>query len=352
MTHATGSGPADRTVAAPVVESLAGVEDPAMRRRAFLSRLAGLDPEAAAAFLNGIIALSIERHRSAAALVPLVADLRTLTDALGQRPMGAILDAARRTGRAGLVRLLTAQAARRGYDDSPEGGDDQSGPSGLPLGWRTQLGRTGSRDTMDRLVYDQQPRVIENLLTNPRCTEREVVRIAAHRPTSARILAVVFRHPRWVQRYQVKRALALNPYAAPAQAIGLLPSLLTQDLEAIAGDQTLHRDVAAAAATLLVARGSRTADAPPPAALLLPDETLPEPMADEEDGGVIEASEELKAALAEALKDIEGVEAMVEAAGEAAAKGRPEDDPALPADRPAEANEHEPRRPSRDTDRD
>ncbi len=323
MTRITGSGSSDRELAAPLVESLAGVGEAALRRRAFLSRLAGLEPGAAAALLSGIVELSVERHPGAAALVPLVADLRTLTDALGQKFMAAIVSVARQTGRGGLLRLLTAQTAKRAYDGTPEAGSS-SGPSSLPLGWRTQLGRTGSRDTMDRLLYDQQPGVIENLLKNPRCTEREVVRIAAHRPTSAKVLAVVFRHPRWVQRYQVKRALALNPYAAPAQAIGVLPSLLTQDLELIARDETLHRDVASAAATLLAARGVGTPPPPDPEpALPSPDERAGETPYDAEDGGVIEVSDELKAALEAALEDIEAVEALVEAAGEAAAKGRP-----------------------------
>lgn len=328
MTRARRSGPTDRERAAPLVESLAGVEDAALRRRAFLARLGGLEPDAAAGFLNGIVELSVERHAGAAALVPLVADLRTLTEALGQKAMAAIVQVARATGRGGLVRLLAAQAARRSYDDTPEAGGS-SGPSSLPLGWRTQLGRTGSRDTMDRLVYDQEPGVIENLLKNPRCTEREVLRVAAHRPTSAKVLAVVFRHPTWSQRYPVKRALALNPYAAPAQAIGLLPSLLTQDLELIARDETLHADVSRAAATLLAARGVGVAPLPEPEPVLpSPDEGAGEALHEAEDGGVVEASAEMKAAVEAALKDIEAVEALVEAAGEAAARrpttGEPE----------------------------
>lgn len=328
MTDGSGSGSADRDAARPLVESLAGLPDAVLRRRTFLSRLGGLDPAAAAALLNGIVELSIERHAGAAALVPLVADRRALTEALGQKALAAIVGVAQRTGRGDLLRLLTTRAARRGYDDTPESGSS-SGPSSLPLGWRTQLGRTGSRDTMDRLLYDQEPGVIESLLSNPRCTEREVVRIAAHRPTSARVLAVVFRHPRWGQRYQVKRALASNPYAAPTQSIGLLPSLLTQDLELIARDETLHRDVASSAAALLAARGvgapplrePEPEATPPP-----PDDGAGETPYDVEDGGVIEASDELKAALEAALKDIEAVEALADAAGEAAAKGGPPGD--------------------------
>ncbi|HEY8369415.1 MAG TPA: hypothetical protein VIM86_08900 [Thermodesulfobacteriota bacterium] len=315
----------DRTLARDVVDALAAVASFEMRGRAFLARLSGLEATEVAALLNGVVQLAVDRYRPAAALAPFVGDLRGLAEALGQERMAAVVDAARETGRGDLLRLLTSRTARRTYD-GPHDGGSTSGPASLPLGWRTQLGRTGSRDTLDRLLYDQQPRVIENLLRNPRCTEREVVRIAAHRPTSASVLAVVFRHPKWIQRYRVRRALAFNPYAAPSQSIGLLPSLLTQDLELIARDETLHHDVVSAAAALLAARGIGAPPprptAPPPFPLS-PDDGAGETPYDEEDGGTIEASPELKAALEAALRDIEAVEAMADAAGEAAAKGGP-----------------------------
>jgi hypothetical protein len=243
----------DRAAAREAVESLTGIEDPALRRGALLARLAAMAPEAGAALLNGLMELAVDRHPAAAALAPLLADVRQVTAVLGQRRMAALLAAARDSGRHGVVRVLTTQIARRA-SDGPEAQPERTTMDHVPLGWRKQLGRTGSRDVLDRLVYDQQPSVIETLLANPRTTEREVVRIVAHRPTSAAILAVVFRHPRWIARYTVKRALALNPYTIPAQAIGLLPSLLSQDLELIADDETLHEDVSSAAGNLLAAR--------------------------------------------------------------------------------------------------
>ncbi len=253
MAHHTDPEEGNRAAAREAVESLSGIEDPALRRGALLARLAAATPEVGAALLSGLMELAADRHPTAAVLVPLLADLRQVTAVLGQRRMAALLVAARDSGRHGVVRLLTAQSARRA-SDGPEAEPERAAMDHVPLGWRKQLGRTGSRDVLDRLVYDPQPSVIENLFANPRLTEREVVRIAAHRPTSAAILAVVFRQPRWIARYAVKRALALNPYTAPAQAIGLLPSLLSQDLELIAADETLHRDVSSAAADLLAAR--------------------------------------------------------------------------------------------------
>lgn len=252
-----GTPPALDARAAPearaAIEALAAIEDVTLRRGALLARLAGLDAAAAAALLDGLLALAAARHPTAQEALVLLADTRGVAAALGQPRMAAILEAARDAGRTELVRLLAGKPGRR-TGDGPEAEPERTSMDHLPLGWRKQLGRTGSREVLDRLLYDQQPSVIENVLANPRLTETEVVRIAAHRPTSAAILAVLFRHPRWLARYRVKRALALNPYTPPAQAVGLLPSLLTQDLELVAADETLHADVASAARSLLAAR--------------------------------------------------------------------------------------------------
>lgn len=235
------------------IAALAAIEDASLRRGALLARLGGLAPDAAAHLLDGLLALAAQRVPGAQEAVLLLADTSGVAAALGQSRMAAILEAARDAGRIEVVRLLLERRSRR-TGDGPDAQPERTSMDHVPLGWRKQLGRIGSRDVLDRLLYDQQPSVIENLLANPRLTEREVVRIAAHRPTSAAILAVVFRHPRWLARYRVKRALALNPYTAPAQATSLLPSLLTQDLETVAADETLHPDVAAAARALLAAR--------------------------------------------------------------------------------------------------
>jgi hypothetical protein len=252
----------DRAAAREAADGLLGIEDPAFRRGALVRRLVALAPPEAAGFLNGLLQLAEERHAGAAALVPLLADVEELAAAIGHNAMAAILEAARDGGRPAVVRLLTSSVPRTAAAAGTD--PDRPGRDALPLGWRTQLGRTGSRDTMDRLLYDPDPRVIENLLRNPRCTEREAVRIAAHRPTSPAVLSVVFRDPRWSVRYTVRRALAFNPHTTPAQAIGLLPLLLTQDLALAASDETLHREVVAAAERLLEARGAVTARPAPP----------------------------------------------------------------------------------------
>ena len=75
--------------------------------------------------------------------------------------------------------------------------------------------------------------MIRNLLDNSRLTEQDVVRIAATRPTSAKVLEAINEHPKWTHRRRVKKAIVLNPHTPPALAIRLLAFMKFQDLEQI-----------------------------------------------------------------------------------------------------------------------
>lgn len=100
----------------------------------------------------------------------------------------------------------------------------------LPLGVRRAAARSTDRFVLDRLVHDRNPRVIEVLLDNPRLVERDVVKIAAMRPTRPEVLEVVARHRRWSSRYRVRKALACNPYTPAPLVRQLVPTLMCQDV--------------------------------------------------------------------------------------------------------------------------
>lgn len=97
-------------------------------------------------------------------------------------------------------------------------------------GERTAAARGRNRETLDRLMHDRDPRVITALLDNPRITERDVIRIAAMRPTAPDVLERIAAHTRWSGRYRVRKALAFNPCTPTPLARLLLPTLLRQDL--------------------------------------------------------------------------------------------------------------------------
>jgi hypothetical protein len=63
------------------------------------------------------------------------------------------------------------------------------------------------------------------------------------RPTSAAILQLVASHNRWGRLYRVRKAVAFNPATPLAVSRPLLPTLLRQDLTALAGSQVLSEEL-------------------------------------------------------------------------------------------------------------
>jgi hypothetical protein len=131
------------------------------------------------------------------------------------------------------------------------GGPKANPHHGATAGERTAAARRTDRLVLDRLLHDRDPRVVAALLDNPRVTERDVVRIAAMRPTVPEIPERIAQHPRWAQRYDVRKALAFNPSTPPAVATQLLPTLLRQDLQALADSGALSPAIREAVRALL-----------------------------------------------------------------------------------------------------
>lgn len=121
----------------------------------------------------------------------------------------------------------------------------------LPLGLRRAAARQQNRLVLDRLLHDRNPKVVTLLLDNPRIIERDVIKIAAMRPTAAAVLEAVAGHPRWSSRYRVRKALACNPCTPAPIARRLMPTLLRQDLRTVAGTRGLDPELKAFAQKLL-----------------------------------------------------------------------------------------------------
>lgn len=100
----------------------------------------------------------------------------------------------------------------------------------LPLGTRKWKARLHDRNLLSRLVHDPDPGVVAILLTNPRITEANVLRVASARPTKPEILLAVVRSPRWLPRTEVLRALVQNPYTPLPARVALLPLLTRSEL--------------------------------------------------------------------------------------------------------------------------
>lgn len=154
---------------------------------------------------------------------------------------------------------------------------EESGPENphleISLGARKAAARNtrfnnANRDTLDRLLRDRNPAVVRLLLQNSRVIERDVVRMAAQRPGNPACLQAIADHPRWAQRYAVRKALACNPRTPHPVAERLMRTLMRQDLRFIAGTSNLPERVRSEAKRAL----NESAGAPPkrkkPAAIL------------------------------------------------------------------------------------
>lgn len=117
----------------------------------------------------------------------------------------------------------------------------------LTLGERKSLARRPPAELLPKLLADPHPDVIRNLLSTPRLTEEEVVRVATRRPGRSEVLAEIARHPRWCQRARVRFSLVMNPATPPETAIAMVALLLRRELREVASQAALHPAVRAAA---------------------------------------------------------------------------------------------------------
>lgn len=146
-----------------------------------------------------------------------------------------------------LVRLLLSP------QDTPVPGAGKLLPVALPgrpditLGERKSLARTRDRLLIDRLLRDPDSSVLTILLANPYLTEADAIRLAARRPTTADAQRTIFRTQRFRVRYDVRKALILNPYTPTDLAAQLVGLLTKPDLEQVERDAKLAETVRASA---------------------------------------------------------------------------------------------------------
>lgn len=236
-----------------LVESLSSVPEARMRAYLLAQRLSLLEPEKAALVLD-----SIYRRAPAPGLEVIKAvlvDPSGVLEALGEERKRLIYLASLQMGLKRVSRLFTNlppyKAGLGGYDKEEEGEMEL-----ITLGERRAMAKGWIKDKLDRLLSDPDPKVISNLLDNPRVTEVELLKIASKRPNSPEILRLISTHRRWGLRYNIKKALVQNPYTPPRISMGLLEFLFVQDLKEIAGDGSLHPQVRDIAKGLLDKKGS------------------------------------------------------------------------------------------------
>ncbi len=244
--------------AKPFAHEITLLPDARIREAKVLERLRELPVDAVAELLHDLVRLVEEDDEEARIALPFCVGLTRFEKQLGYEWLAQLYVTADGKGYEDVKRLLaTSEVSKKPRRD----GREQNEFVEKTLGERKELARTTrDRDLIDRLLFDRNPEVVRMLLGNPRVIERDVVKIAAMRPTSPAILDVVLHHPKWSARYLVRKALALNPYLPANNAISLLPLLLAQDLRQAAESTELAGSIRAAARDLLGRKGGATVE--------------------------------------------------------------------------------------------
>jgi hypothetical protein len=228
---------------ARLVRRLAALPEVSMREVVLVEELAALPAGRAAALLAELLAAAradrVPEHLLA---------VSTLAGAVGRLPyaVASALYAAAKSAELREVAVLLFGAAG-GQEPAPDPERFLPGARRtLTLGERKALARAGRRELFLQLLADPDASVIRALLENPRLVEKDVIAIAARRPTRADVLRALFAS-RWCARYHVKRALVMNPWTPTDVAVRLLPSLADGDRRLVADDPNLSAAVRAAA---------------------------------------------------------------------------------------------------------
>jgi hypothetical protein len=215
-----------------LAKKLSALPEPAMRQAAVVSYLRAIEVEQAVAVLD------VLQERGSAGGPPYTVALTALVSALSDEDLVydelvALYGAAKRQERHSLAQLFfsarPAETKHRKRDEQRE----------LTLGHRKQLARTGDRDRIARVLASPEATVVKELLRNRKVIEQDVIALASRRPTEAAIQREIFASTSWIARYEVKRALVLNPYTPTDIAIRLLVFLRRKDLKLITQTSTL-----------------------------------------------------------------------------------------------------------------
>ncbi len=245
----------DAMVASQVV-ALDSLPDDTMRQARLLETLLPMSDEDVVMFMDCMLSGALADRPRFRGVMNAFLNFQVVLDAVDENRKRRWKKIARKEGHAAVLAILTGSPPRKTYY-APRQLDVNEQMEDRTLGHRKSLARCYDRQVLDRLLYDKHPGVVRILLNNPRIVERDVVKLAALQPTKAEALLEVFRHPRWIRRYPVKKALVFNPYTPVPVVHGLLGYLREPDLVAVERARRLSSEVRERAAFLLAHKRSR-----------------------------------------------------------------------------------------------
>ena len=222
-----------------MVLSLARIVDVRQRGYALASRLAGLENDVAVDTVKAIRDRALAGDEDCLRLYNALTVIGILAEVLGAAKMSALVEAAQSRAEYDTVAILL-DLPHEVQDDVPFQPFLDAALKETSLGMRKALARKPDFKLISRIAQDQDYRVIEILLNNPRLTERDVVRIGATRPTSPKVLEKIYDHPRWICRYAIKKVIVLNPHSPLSMSMKLLTFMRFEDLNHIVSRPDLN----------------------------------------------------------------------------------------------------------------
>ncbi len=226
-----------------------------MRRQVLRQVLAALSDNVAVELMGEVCRRGRESAEIEVAILTLAAVLDR--EDLGYERQAALYEEAKGRGNDLVMRLLLTGGRQPGSSRA-QFGDPVVEPT-LALGWRKSFARGSRRDMLDRLLNDPDPSVLTILLQNPRVIERDAVRLAARRPTTAAAQRVVF-GSRHGAAYRVRQALVSNPFTPVDLSARILPGLPQADITDVARSMELAESLRGAASAILRSRVTRGDD--------------------------------------------------------------------------------------------
>lgn len=221
-----------------------------MRSAALIERFKTVKPETIAAILQEFCNKASKKRRRYAEIIDSCLDISKMKETLGLEKMSDIYMNAKKMGYDSVVRLLM-NPPPKGKKFSEYDFVEGQAVHDITLGQKRSLAKGLDKDLLDRIIYDEDPIVIKNILSNPRIIERDVLKIASKRPVKPAILKVISESTKWSSRYVVKRSLVLNPFTPTGIALGLMNTMQYKDLKLIASTGSLHDEIRSSAKDLL-----------------------------------------------------------------------------------------------------
>ena len=103
----------------------------------------------------------------------------------------------------------------------------------LTLGERITCAKRCSHALIKALLFDPDPKVFEALLINQRVREDDLLLVASSERATPTVLQMLAGDRKWSYRYNIRKALVMNPNTPRSAAASMLRSLTPRDLRLI-----------------------------------------------------------------------------------------------------------------------